>query len=79
MTEPSVGFGEDQWEELALEVLGELGWKHLGGVDIAPGSGERQSWDELVIPSRLLEAMRTLNPTVPAQYLQQALAEITSS
>jgi len=59
-------------------VLGELGWKHLPGAGIAPGSGERQSWDELVIPSRLLEAMRNLNPTVPVQYLQQALAEITS-
>jgi len=48
------------------------------GNAIAPGSGERLSWDELVIPARLLEAMRALNPTVPMQYLQQALAEITS-
>ena len=78
MTEQATGFGEGQWEELALEVLGELGWKHLRGAAIAPGSGERESWDELVIPSRLLKAMRTLNPTVPNQYLQQALAEITS-
>jgi type I restriction enzyme R subunit len=78
MSEPSTDFGEDQWEELALEVLGELGWKPLRGVDIAPGSGERQNWDELVIPTRLLEAMRNLNPTVPAEYLQQALGEITS-
>ncbi|MPZ67193.1 MAG: HsdR family type I site-specific deoxyribonuclease [Pseudonocardiaceae bacterium] len=78
MSEPSTDFGEDQWEELALEVLGELGWKPLRGVDIAPGSGERQNWEELVIPSRLFDAIRTLNPTVPAEYLQQALGEITS-
>jgi len=63
---------------LALEALGELGWKPVHGNAIAPGSGERLSWDELVIPARLLEAMRALNPTVPMQYLQQALAEITS-
>ncbi|MGH3765386.1 MAG: type I restriction endonuclease subunit R [Pseudonocardiaceae bacterium] len=72
------GFSEEQWEELAQEVLGELGWKPVHGSAVAPGSGERQSWDELVIPSRLLEALRTLNPAVPVQYLQQAIAEITS-
>lgn len=70
------GFSEDQWEQVALEDLGELGWEHKDGAEIAPGSGERQSWDELVIPSRLLEAMLALNPSVPAQYVQQAMAEI---
>ncbi|MGH3789176.1 MAG: type I restriction endonuclease subunit R [Pseudonocardiaceae bacterium] len=74
----ATGFSEGQWEELALDALGELAWKTLNGSEIAPGTGERQSWEELVIPSRLLEAMRALNPTIPVQYLQQALAEITS-
>ncbi|MGH3971871.1 MAG: type I restriction endonuclease subunit R [Pseudonocardiaceae bacterium] len=78
MATAATEFGEGQWEELALDVLGELAWKPLNGSSIAPGTGERQSWDELVIPSRLLEAMRTLNPTIPVQYLQQALAEIMS-
>jgi type I restriction enzyme R subunit len=70
------GFSEDQWEHLAMDTLAELGWKPVAGKDIAPGTGERQSWDELVIPGRVLEAMQPLNPTVPAQYLKQALAEI---
>src|SRR5699024_10864936 len=46
------------------------------GDDIAPGTGKRESWDELLIRSRLLAALRRLNPGVPEQYLQQACAEI---
>ncbi|WP_396667357.1 type I restriction endonuclease subunit R [Microbacterium sp. R86528] len=73
------GFNEADWEQLALDTLGEpLGWRPITGDKIAPGSGERESWDELLIKPRLLEAMRRLNPTVPAQYLQQALVEIAS-
>jgi len=67
---------EDDWEQLALEVLGDLMWRPVAGADIAPGSGERESWDELVIPARLRAALRDLNPTVPREYLEQALAAI---
>lgn len=71
-------FNEDQWEQLALETLGELGWRPIHGADIAPGKGEREAWAELAIRPRLLEALRTHNPTVPAEYLAQAVAEILS-
>ena len=71
-------FGEDEWEALALDVLGELDWLPVHGPMLAPGGSERQSWDDLVLRPRLLEAMRALNPTVPADYLKQALAEILS-
>ncbi|GIG29573.1 type I restriction endonuclease subunit R [Cellulomonas marina] len=67
---------EDEWEQLALEDLGELMWRPLPGAAIAPGSGERESWDELAIPARLRAALRSLNPTVPHEYLEQAAAEI---
>lgn len=70
---------ESVWEQNAQNTLSEpLGWKPLRGDQIAPGSGERESWDELLIRPRLLEALRRLNPSVPAQYLQQALVEIAS-
>ena len=73
------GFNESDWEQLALEVLAEpLLWRPATGDRIAPGTDERDSWDELLIRPRLLEAMRRLNPEVPAIYLQQALAEIAS-
>lgn len=70
---------EEAWEELTLEVLAEpLGWKPEHGSHIAPGSGERESWDEILIPSRLRAALRALNPAVPPSYLEQAFAMITA-
>ncbi|UAL29913.1 type I restriction endonuclease subunit R [Nocardioides rotundus] len=70
------GYTEAQWEDGAIELLGEHGWRPIRGKDLAPGSGERESWDELAIPSRLLDALRRLNPRVPVEYLKQAAAEI---
>lgn len=67
---------EDDWEQIALDQLGELMWRPVHGSTLAPGSGERESWDELVIPSRLRAALRDLNPSVPREYLDQALAAI---
>lgn len=34
---------EAQWEWLAMDALGELGWFPVEGKKIAPGSGERDS------------------------------------
>ncbi|WP_226758467.1 type I restriction endonuclease subunit R [Arthrobacter sp. SO3] len=77
---PAVAFSEADWEGVALELLAEpLGWRPASGQDIAPGRGERDTWDELLIRPRLLAALQRFNPTVPAQYLQQALAEIAAS
>ncbi|MBT2500095.1 type I restriction endonuclease subunit R [Agromyces sp. ISL-38] len=73
------GIPEDQWEHDAMEQLVEpLMWGLAHGPAIAPGSGERDSWDELLIRPRLLAAMQRLNPAVPAQYLEQAIAEIAT-
>ena len=69
---------ESDWEDFAVEVLGELGWEPKTGHDIAPGSGERESWEDLQIPGRMFEALRRLNPEVPNEYLQQALADIVA-
>ena len=69
---------EADWEALVLETLGELAWQPRTGESIAPGSGERTSWSDLVIPSRLLAALQRLNPGVPSEYLQQALTEVVT-
>ena len=70
-------FSEAKWEALVLDQLGENSWLPMHGDDIAPpGTGQRESWDELLIRPRLLAALRRLNPEVPDQYLQQACAEI---
>ena len=71
---------ESAWENDALETLAEpLGWRPAKGEEVAPGTGERDTWDDLLIQPRLLEALRRLNPAVPGEYLQQALAEIAAN
>ncbi|WP_040156210.1 type I restriction endonuclease subunit R [Mobilicoccus massiliensis] len=67
---------EAMWEDMAMNVLAELQWTPLKGEQIAPGTGERESWKDLVIPSRVAAALTRLNPDVPQTYLQQAQAEI---
>ncbi len=72
-THPS---SENEWEDLALERLADLGWRPAPGEDIAPGREERDSWNDLPLPGRLLDALRRLNPGVPNEQLLQARAEI---
>ncbi len=68
---------EAEWEVQMLETLEFHGWTPMHGSDIAPGvEGGRESWDDIVLPSRTLTALRALNPTVPGEYLIQALAEV---
>lgn len=67
---------EADWEQLALDELGELGWEHSHGVDVAPGSGERTAWSDIVLRGSLDQALKNLNPGVPAEYLDQAASEV---
>jgi type I restriction enzyme R subunit len=71
------GFSEADWEQVALETLGEREWTVLTGTQIAPGADDgRESWADIVLPSRMLAKMRELNPDVPGEYLDQAQAAI---
>lgn len=67
---------EAAWEQWVLDVLGEYEWQPVHGPDVAPGSGERESWHDIVLRGTLDTALRNLNPEVPEEYLQQAAAEV---
>ena len=69
-------YSEAAFEVDALDLLGELEWKATNGRELAPGSGERENWRDIVLRGRLLNALRNLNPEVPDEYLQQAMAEV---
>lgn len=70
---------EAEWEDIALDRLYEHGWETIHGSKLAPGAeGGRTSWDDIVLRDRTLAAMRKLNPLVPGEYLEQALAEVLS-
>ena len=71
------GFSEADWEQVALDTLGEHEWIAMTGAQIAPGAdGGRESWADIVLPDRMLAKMRELNPDVPGEYLDQARAAI---
>ncbi len=56
---------ELDWELLALEELLELDWPKAEGNELAPGSGHRRSWDDLILYSDLRGAIERLNPALP--------------
>jgi type I restriction enzyme R subunit len=69
---------EAAWEALAMDTLGELAWVPVEGKKIAPGSGERESWDELIIPGRLRAAIERINPGLPASAAADAMQVVLS-
>jgi len=70
---------EAEWERLVLGELAGLGWVPRDGKAIAPGSGERESWGELIIPGRLREAIARINPGLPATAIADAASIVLSA
>jgi len=71
-THPFGDMSESAWEALAMDTLGELAWQPMEGKRIAPGSGERESWAEPIIPDRLRAAIARINPQLPASAVEEA-------
>ncbi|WP_330304187.1 MULTISPECIES: type I restriction endonuclease subunit R [unclassified Streptomyces] len=65
---------EVDWEHLALDELVELDWPKAEGNELAPGSGHRASWDDLVLYTDLRDAIERLNPDLPPDAVRDALA-----
>jgi type I restriction enzyme R subunit len=67
------GMSEEQWEQFVMDELAELAWEPKTGKEIAKGSGERESWSELIIPWRLRDAIKRINPGLPASAVEDAV------
>lgn len=67
-------------EKPALALLQELGWQHVDLYGEQPGPANptgRTSFQQVYFPAHLQAALRKLNPTLPAEALTQAEAELT--
>ncbi len=66
-------------EEAALAWLEGMGWQVRSGADIAPGepAAERDDYGQVVLPQRLREALARLNPTLPAEAIEDAFRKLT--
>ncbi len=69
---------EDQLEKEALEWLGELGYMHLYGPDIAHDGDnpERASYRDVLLSMRLRTAIARLNPQIPLAAREDALRQV---
>ena len=69
---------EDQLEQLALTWFQDAGWEYRHGPAIAPDgeTPERADYREVVLPGRLREALRRLNPDVPEGALDEVVHRV---
>jgi type I restriction enzyme R subunit len=69
---------EDQIEQFAIERLKALRYGYAYGPTIAHDGEqpERESYEQVLLVGRLQEAVRRINPTVPALALDQAVKEV---
>src|SRR5438309_2045881 len=70
---------EADWEQLALDELGELAWEYRSGKEVAPGSGSRARWDDLILYDELRSAIERLNPALPLAAVREALGSATTA
>ncbi|WP_457809120.1 type I restriction endonuclease subunit R [Kushneria sp. EE4] len=70
---------EDQLEQLCLEWFGDTGWETAHGPDIAHDGAtpEREDYRQVLLRGDLEQAIRTLNPQLPEDAIQQAVAQVS--
>ncbi len=66
-------------EEFCIELLEKKGYEYIYAPDIAPDSNnpQRRSFEEVLLPNRLSDAIAHINPTIPHDAQQEAIKEIS--
>lgn len=65
---------ENEIEEIALSYLKSLGYSYLLGTDISPdGEHPERQYSEVILTSRLRDAIDKLNPTITQDAKEDAL------
>src|SRR5690349_8715721 len=72
------GFTESVVEEAALGWLDSLGYTVVHGPEIAPGEplAERSDYGQVTLDERLRQAIKRLNPKLPAEALEEAFRKV---
>ena len=71
---------EDHIEQVVIQEFIELGYHYLNGADISPeGHSQEREFIEVVLKSRLQNAIARYNPTVPADAQEEALRKVLRS
>ena len=69
---------EDQLEQLALTWFQDAGWEYCYGPNIAPDGDapERVDYRQVILPGRLLDTLRRLNPNMPDAMLDEVVHRV---
>jgi type I restriction enzyme, R subunit len=68
---------EDHIEQIIIQEFIELGYSYVNGADISPeGIAQEREYDEVVLKTRLSNAIAKLNTTVPAEAQEEALKKV---
>ena len=75
----SNNYTESELEQAALEWLEEIGYEVLSEADVSPESDcpLRDSYNDVVLMDRLLNALEQNNPTLPTDAIEEAYRQIT--
>ncbi|MDP2425218.1 MAG: type I restriction endonuclease, partial [bacterium] len=70
-------FIESEVEQAALEWLEDLGYEIAFGPNLIEGSHkERQSYEDVILKDRLMDALLALNPRIKRNIIEDAVREI---
>jgi len=68
---------EDNIEQVIIQEFIELGYTYVAGVDISPeGIAQEREFDEVVLKSRLRQAIASFNKNIPADAQDEALKKV---
>jgi len=69
---------ENTIETFAIDLLNKLGYAYIYAPDIAPDgeNPERENYGEVLLLNRLQDAVKKINPTIPATAQAEAIKEI---
>ena len=71
---------EDKIEQSALELLSNIGYEVIYGPDIGPeGTGERESYKEMILEERLRNALVSCNAHIPETAIEEAIGKVKRS
>ncbi len=70
---------ENAIETFCIELLKKQGYEYIYAPDIAPDSDnpQRRSFDEVLLISRLTDAVARINPGIPYEAQQEAIKEVS--
>lgn len=67
----------DLVEKPAIEWLKSLGYSYIPGFELSPENGERDSYRQVVLKRRFIEAIKRINPQITDTIALQVYRKIT--